>query len=438
LTRQTARSYIALVKWRNRVLAFFCLIAFAGLGILYFQHWVVQKPFGIILFIGEGLTPGRLAATRAYVGGADSRLAIDSMTHCALMTNYSNDFATPDQAAAASAIATGEKVNNRAIAVDADGKPLTSIIELAREHGRVTGLVTNTRLTDSTNAAFYSHPADPTDVDAIALELAQGGKIDIAMGGGGACFIAKTNSGRRQDDRDLLLELRHNGFDVVRTKAELEAIPIWRRPKLFGAFANEELAFTDQIQERSQQPSLSDMVQRAIELLQYNRRGYLLIVDAGLMRKAAQDNNAERTFSEMAELDRAVSVAQRYAGQKSTILVCGDVGIGGLSLNGFPFRKDSGIGLLGLNSSGEPWNTWASGPRGARSYGAAKMETAEAGEHDASGTAEGQELEPAAFYSKSALNTVDDVVGFGSGPGTEMLHGSIENTAVFKLIVDQL
>ena len=180
------------------------------------------------------------------------------------------------------------------------------------------------------------------------------------------------------------------------------------------------------------------MVQRAIELLQYNRRGYLLIVDAGLMRKAAQDNNAERTFSEMAELDRAISVAQRYAGQKSTILVCGDVGIGGLSLNGFPFRRDSGLGLLGLNSSGEPWNTWASGPRGARSYGAAKMETAEAGEHDASGTAEGQELEPAAFYSKSALNTVDDVVGFGSGPGTEMLHGSIENTAVFKLIVDQL
>jgi alkaline phosphatase len=65
------------------------------------------------------------------------------------------------------------------------------------------------------------------------------------------------------------------------------------------------------------------------------------------------------------------------------------------------------------------------------------METAEAGAHDASSTA-GQELEPAAFYSKSALNTVDDVVGFGSGPGTEMLHGSIDNTAIFKLVRDQL
>ena len=287
------------MKWRNRLLAFFCLVAFAGLGVLYFQHWVVQKPFGIILFIGEGLTPGRLAATRAYVGGADSRLAIDSMTHFALMTNYSNDFATPDQAAAATAIATGKKVNNRAVAVDTNGKPLTSIMELAHEQGRLTGLITDAKVTDVTSAAFYSHWVDPIDTDAIALELVASGKIDIVMGGGATQFLSEANGGQRQDARDLLLEIHQNGFDVVRTKAELEAIPGWRRPKLFGAFSNEELSFVDQIEERSQQPSLSDMVRRAIELLQYNRRGYLLVVDAGLMRKAAQDNNArERTLRE--------------------------------------------------------------------------------------------------------------------------------------------
>ena len=74
--------------------------------------------------------------------------------------------------------------------------------------------------------------------------------------------------------------LRRNGFDIVRTRAELEAIPAWRRPKLFGAFSNTELAFANQVEERSQQPSLSDMVRRAIELLQYNAGGYLLVVDA--------------------------------------------------------------------------------------------------------------------------------------------------------------
>src|SRR6266567_4768207 len=64
----------------------------------------------------------------------------------------------------------------------------------------------------------------------------------------------------------------------------------------------------------------------------------------------------------------------RGAGRNSTIVVCGDAAIGGLSLNGFPFRKDSGIGLLGLNSAGQPWITWATGPNGTRSYGAAKIQ----------------------------------------------------------------
>jgi len=45
----------------------------------------------------------------------------------------------------------------------------------------------------------------------------------------------------------------------------------------------------NQLEQRNQQPSLSDMVRRAIQLLQYNTGGYFLVVDAGLMRKAAQE-----------------------------------------------------------------------------------------------------------------------------------------------------
>src|SRR5205809_4164191 len=367
------RAYIALVKWRNQLLALFCLLAFAGLGVLYFQHWVIRKPFGVILFVGEGLAPGRLAPARAYAGGASTRLSLDSMPHAALLTNYSKDFAAPDQAAAVTAIATGIRVPNGAIAINGDKKPIPSIVELARENGRATGLVTDTKLTDPTSAAFYAHPADGNDVEKIAAEFVDGAKIDIAMGGGAAQFLPAPKGGERQDRRDLLLELRGNGFDIVRTRAELEAIPAWRQAKLFGAFSNAELAFANQVEERGQQPSLSDMVRRAIQLLQYNAGGYLLVVDAGLMRKAAEENNGERTLTQTLELDRAVSVARSYGGTKSTIIVCGDAAIGGMSLNGFPFRKDSGIALLGFNSAGQPWITWATGPHGTKSYGAAKL-----------------------------------------------------------------
>ncbi len=428
-----ARIHIAFVKWRNQLLALFCLIVFAGLGVLYFQHWVVQKPFGIILFVGEGLAPGRLAATRLYLGGSDTRLALDSMPHVALLRNHSKDFATPDQAAAATAIATGVKVNNRLLAVDGDKKQLTSIIELAREQGRATGLVTDAKLTNPTSAAFYAHSADPNDVDSIASSFVDGGRIDIAMGGGLAQFLPAEKGGSRQDGRDLLLELRRGGFDVVRTRAELEAIPAWRRSKLFGAFSDTELAFTNEVEERGQQPSLSDMVRRAIELLQYNPGGYLLVVDAGLMRNAAQENNGERTLSETAELDRAVAVARRYAGERSTIVVCGDMAIGGMNLNGFPFRNDSGIAVFGLNSAGQPWITWAAGPNGARSYGAARVPNEPANDQE-----NVEQPEPGSFYTRWALPTVDDTIAFGSGRGTEQLQGSLDNTAVFEILRDEL
>jgi alkaline phosphatase len=47
-----------------------------------------------------------------------------------------------------------------------------------------------------------------------------------------------------------------------------------------------------------------------------------------------------------------------------------------------------------------------------------------------------QAQEPVAFYAPAALNTVDDVFVLGSGPGAEALHGSMENTALFKIIRD--
>jgi len=425
------------MKWRNQLLALFCLLAFAGLGILYFKLWVVQKPFGIVLFVGEGLTPHRLAATRVYVGGADARLALDSMPHFALLANSSKDFATPDQAAAATALATGVKVKNRALAVNPEGRPITTILDVARDRGRATGLITNAQLTDATAAAFYSHSPDSADYDTIARELIESSHIDLIMGGGMIHFLPDTKGGERQDRRDLVLELRRNGYDLVRTRAELEAVPAWRRAKLFGAFATNEMAFATQIEERSDQPSLADMVRRAIELLQYNPGGYLLVVDAGLMRKAAQANHAERTFTETVELDRALATARRYAGPKATILVCGDVGIGGLALNGFPFRKDSGIALLGLNSAGQPWLTWATGPNGIASYGGVPTK-ADPAKEEQTQASRPEHLEPAAVSTKTALNTVEDVAAFGTGPGTEALQGLLENTTIFRIIRDKL
>src|SRR6266496_2213502 len=207
------------MKWRNQLLAFVCLLAFGGVGVIYFQHWVIRKPFGIILFVGEGLAPARLAPTRTYAAGAGTRLNMDSMPYAALVMNYSKDFAAPDQAAAASAIATGERVTNRAIAINGEGKAIKSIIELAREYGRATGLVTDAKLTDATNAAFYAHTGDPNDPEKIAAEFVDRGNIDFFF------------SSRRRHTRSL----RDWSSDVCSSDLKLEqgVLAGWR-PELPG------------------------------------------------------------------------------------------------------------------------------------------------------------------------------------------------------------
>ncbi len=281
-----------------------------------FPHWVVQKPFGIILFVGEGLGPGRLAMTRIYAGGADKPLNIDSLTYSALLKNYSNDSVTPDEAAAATALATGVKVNNGSVGIDAAGKALKNVIELARESGRMTGLVTNASLTDATPASFYAHASSKDDRPNLAQELVEKGNLDLVLGGGAQDFLPLSKGGHRSDERDLLRELQDADYDVVRSRKELDAIPRWRQAKLFGLFSEAELAFFEPEEAKADQPSLADMVRRGIELLQFNSGGYLLIVDAGLMRKAAQENDAQRTLTETVELDRAVAVAIEYAGDE--------------------------------------------------------------------------------------------------------------------------
>ena len=402
------------MKWRNQILALICLLAFAALGVLYFQNWVVQKPFGIILFVGEGLTAQRTAATRVYIGGADNPLAMDGLEFSARLRNQSADFAVPDAAAAASALATGIRVKNGTIAIAESGAPLQTILEIAHQEGRATGIVTDGALTNPTVAAFYAHANTAKPPQQFATAIIDQSVVDIALGGGAADFDkAKVDQARVR---------------VIRNLPELEQISGWQQPRLLGLFAANDLPFTDEVAARTDQPSLADMVRRAIELLQVNRHGYVLVVNAHLMASAAWQNLGERTLRETAELDRAVQISREYAGRNSAIIVCGDAAIGGMNVNGYPFRYDSGVAILGLNSAGQPWVTWATGPNGGKTGATAESSSA----RDLSA------LEPAAVQAASALNSLEDPIANATGLRMEKLRGAIDNTRVFEIIRDAL
>ena len=355
------------MRQRNHLLALALLALFAASGVWYFRAYVEPKPFGIVLFTGEGLVPSRLTAARLYDGGADRRLAINSLPSVALLSTHAADFAVPDAAAAASALACGAKVNNRALSTDPAGRRRPTLLELARQRGRAVGLVTNGQLADPAPAAFYAHAVDARDHGPLAAALAEAAGLDVILGGGGGDFLPAAGGGRRHDGRDLVREMTGQGrYTLLRTRADLQAVQPWRGPRLLGLFGPEALAFRDQLQtDNSAQPSLAEMVGAAIETLQRRAGGYLLVVDAGLVGRAALDNQAERALQETVELDRAVAVALQYAGTKTLVLVAGGEATGGMALNGYPLRQDRGVSLLGgMNAQGFPSITWATGPAG--------------------------------------------------------------------------
>lgn len=425
------------MKLRNQLLALFCLLIFAAFGFLYVRAWVVQKPFGIILFLSDGMVARHLTAARLYEGGADHRLALESLPQVAVLNNAARDFAVPDVAAATSAFATGAKVNHRSLGIGARDERLRNILDFGRAQGRAVGLVTNGPLTGPGAAAFYAQTTDAADAAGIALQFTEGPALRVALGGGAADFLPKSLGGKRADERDLLTELKKRGRQFVRTKAELEDAPSYSDAALVGLFSAGPLAFSNQIESGSEQPSLADMVRRAIQCLQTNRKGYVLIVDAALVTTAAERNEGERVITETLALDRAVATALKYAGERSLIIAAGRHGVGGMNLNGYPFRQDHGVALLGTNAAGQPAITWATGPNGPATFAPAPLPPANGGT-PANVPPAGTRNEPAAFQTPSALNTAEDVLAAGTGPGSENLRGFLDNTAVFRLLKEAL
>lgn len=419
------------MKQRNYLLALVLLALFAGAGVLYFHSFVEQKPFGIILFVSEGLVTGKLTAARQYDGGADRRLSIEALPNVALLSTHSADFAVPDAAAAASALACGTKVNNRVLGMDPAGKMLANIMELARDHGRSIGLVTTGSLTDATPAAFYAHAADARDRSALAAQLADHAMPDLMFGGGGADFLPDLKGGVRKDARDLTLDLTHRGYTLVRSGADLDAVQPWRGPKLLGLFSSGPLAYRDHLDPQHPQPTMAELVRRAVEVLQQRAGGYLLVVDAGLVAQASSVNEGEHALQELIELDRAVGVALQYAGNKTLVIAAGTMSTGGMALNGYPLRQDRGVSLLGMNASGYPSITWATGVSG-------PAVAAGANPGGAVPAASPHPDSPAAFYAPFAANVAEDVIGAGFGPGSERLRGFQDNTFIHEVIEDEL
>ena len=298
----------------------------------------------VIVMVPDGCSQSIQTLTRWYKGEA---LTLDSMVTGMVSTHMADSVIT-GSAAAATAFATGYKTSARFIGVGPKPenvlstmdvppremwyKPLGSVLEGAKlMKGKATGLISTSRITHATPASYAAHIHD-RGLDNDIMEHLVYQDVDVVFGGGSRHLLPADQGGRRTDGEDLKAELLARGYQWADTKAEMDAI---NNGKAWGLFASSHMeAELDRTEFAPDQPSLSEMTQKAIELLSDDPDGFFLMVEGSQVDWAGHANDPVYMVTDFLEFDAAVQVAKSYAEQQGNtlLMVFSDHNTGGLAI----------------------------------------------------------------------------------------------------------
>jgi len=158
------------------------------------------------------------------------------------------------------------------------------------------------------------------------------------MAGGMRHFIPQTEKGsKRHDDKDLIAAMKNKGYAYVTNAVELMAIDAKKNDRLFGLFAMSHMDYEldrENVPKLGSQPSLADMTQAALSILEKSPKGFFLMIEGGRIDHACHAHDIKAAIYETLALDDAVSAALEYRkGHPNVlVLVTGDHETGGLGL----------------------------------------------------------------------------------------------------------
>ncbi len=285
-----------------------------------------RMPAKIILMIGDGMGRGQLEASSIYQYGAPDRLFLESLPVRGDITTSSPSGIT-DSAASATAMATGEFTLNGRVGIDLFERPVQNLVELAKEHGMATGIVTTTQLAHATPACFAAHVSSRNQYQEIAAQMAEL-RPDVMLGGGRNDFES------RGDGRNLSAELVEGDYELVYDATQLQSASVSQHPRLIGLFAPGHIPYRIDRSESDDYPTLSQMSLAALERLDGDPQGFFLMIEGGRIDHAGHANQIERLIGETLAFDEAVQSVVEWAGSRQdlTILVTADHETGGLQV----------------------------------------------------------------------------------------------------------
>ena len=450
----------------------------------------------VILFIGDGMTIANRTTARVLSKGIQEgkyqgRLAFDDMPSTAMIGTSGSDSLITDSANSMSAYTTGHKtaVNAMGVYVSRAGDNLShpkveTIAELIKRNTKMAvGIVSDAELEDATPGAMVSHTRRRADKQYIADQLLSSG-AEVILGGGSAYFYPQSTKGsRRKDEKNLVENFKLKGYQLAFTKQELLSASESRGTKtLFGVFHPDNMDGSldrlylkkNTVEQFPNQPDLTEMTQSAIDVLSRNPNGFFLMVEAALIDKFNHPLDWERAAFDTIMLSNAVQIAKDFAKThpETLIIVTPDHTHSG-SISGVvhddkpgPLREKVGIyaeagypNYPKADIQGYP-NKIDVSKRIAFFYGSypdhyetlhPKMDgTFVPAVKDDSGKYVANpkylQLQEDAIHvggnlpshQESGVHTADDAVLNAMGPGSENFKGFMDNTEVFKMMVQSL
>jgi len=312
-----------------------------------------QQPKNVILLIGDGMGSNQVSAAAYYKGKGfkAGELEMDKFKDVGLARTYSHDNVVTDSAAAATAFSASHKTDNNVIGqapkneeheADEAHFDVETVLEKAAAQGKSTGLVSTARITHATPAAFASHIDHRDKEDDIAVQMLLEHDIEVLLGGGKRHFLPKSEGGKRTDSKNLITEAKKKGYHVVGDRDSLDDA---KGKKVLGLFNDSHMTY-DIDRELTKEPSLKEMTEKAIDLLEKEKKGFFLMVEGGRIDHAGHSNYPAENIHETLAFDDAIKVAKEYAEKhKDTlVIVTADHETGGMSMgvNGtYGFNKDA-------------------------------------------------------------------------------------------------
>ncbi|MGC8824903.1 MAG: alkaline phosphatase [Bacteroidales bacterium] len=277
----------------------------------------------VIIMIGDGMgLPQVYAAYTAEKG----ELAMFQLPVTGLLLTYSEDNYITDSAAGATAFACGQKTNNGALGVDAQGHRLKNIFEIAFEKKWATGFVVTCEVTHATPAAFYAHVNSREENEAIAKNLTDA-NINLIIGGGLKYF---TDTLQPESPGKIL---RKKGYWF---STSLESLSETQEKQICLVAESHLPPVT-----LGRGDYLPVATERALRILSQNKNGFLLMVEGSQIDWGGHQNSAEYMISETIDFDKAVGKALEFARKdKHTLLiVIADHETGGVAITGGDIKQ---------------------------------------------------------------------------------------------------